>query len=379
MQIAIDARYVREKPSGIGVYVQALVDRLPALAPSDRFLFWAHPLAPRPLSAHPNTTDITVKPGPNSPWPLLWPGRYVPFDGVDLFHSPHNLLPRGIRRPTVVTVHDVMAIERPELHLHGVERAVKGLYYPQAVLRALDRATRIVVPTRATADRARVLVPASASRIRVILEAAESMFHPATDPEAAAREAARLTGTGDPYFVVVGAVAATKRHHVALAAFADAAPPPWRLVFVHRQGSPSRLMRLARRLRVDDRVVWLWRSSRADVAALLRGAAALIQPSVYEGFGLPVIEAMACGCPIVASDIAPFREITAGAAILAPPDDVPRFASALREIVASRDRRQSLSQQALARSAAFSWDRCAEETLEVYREAARAAGTGPAL
>jgi len=371
MQIAIDARYVREKPSGIGVYVQALVDHLPALAPSDRFLFWAHPLAPRPLSTRSNTTDVTVRPGPGSPWPLVWPSRYAPFDGVDLFHSPHNLLPRGIRCPTVVTVHDVMAVERPELHLHGLERAVKSLYYPQAVLRALNRATRIIVPTRATADRACALVPPAAPRIRVILEAAESMFHPAVDRDAAAREAARLTGTDDPFFVVVGAVAATKRHHVALAAFAEAAPPPWRLVFVHRQGSRGRLMRLARRLRVDDRVVWLWKSSRAEVATLLQAAGALIQPSLYEGFGLPVIEAMACGCPIVASDIAPFREVTGGAAILAPPDDVPRFAAALREIVGSGERRQSLSQQALARSAAFSWDRCAEETLAVYREAAR--------
>ena len=84
-----------------------------------------------------------------------------------------------------------------------------------------------------------------------------------------------------------------------------------------------------------------------------------------------MIEAMACGCPIVASDIAPFREVTGGAAILAPSDDVPRFAAALREIVGSGERRQSLSQQALGRSAAFSWDRCAEETLAVYREAAR--------
>jgi glycosyltransferase involved in cell wall biosynthesis len=369
MQIAIDARYVREKPSGIGVYVQALVDRLPALAASDRFLFWTHPLAPRPLSTCWNTTDVTVRPGPNSPWPLLWPHHYAPFDGIDLFHSPHNLLPIGIRCPTVVTVHDVMAIERPELHLHGLERAVKSLYYPQAVRRALDRATRIIVPTQATADRALALAPGAAPRLRVILEAAEATFHSALDREAAARAASRLTGTEDPYFVVVGAVAATKRHHVALTAFAEAAPPPWRLVFVHRQGSRDRLMRLARRLHINDRVVWLWRSSRSDVATLMQAAGALIQPSVYEGFGLPLIEAMACGCPIVASDIAPFREVTAGAAILAPPDDVPRFAAALREIVASPDRRRSLAQQALERSAAFSWDRCARETLDVYREA----------
>jgi len=370
MQIAIDARYVREKPSGIGVYVQALVDRLPRLAPADRFLLWAHPLAPRPLSPSPNTAEVTVRPGPNSPWPLLWPQRYASFAGIDLFHSPHNLLPRTLECATVVTVHDVMSIERPELHLHGLERAVKSLYYPQAVFRALERATRIIVPTQATADRAIALVPAASPRIRVILEAAESTFAPPADRDAAVRSAAQLTGTDAPYFVVVGAVAATKRHHVALAAFAEAAPPPWRLVFVHRQGSRDRLMRLAQKLRVADRVVWLWRSGRREVATLLQAAGALIQPSVYEGFGLPVIEAMACGCPIIASDIPPFREVTAGAAILAPPDDVARFAAAIRELTASDGRRLALSQHALARAAAFSWDRCAEETMAVYREAA---------
>src|SRR5690349_14347926 len=149
MRVAIDARYVREKPSGIGVYVQALVDRLPIAAPSDHFFFWAHPLARRPLSPAPNTSEVTVRPGPNSPLPLLWPRRYAPFDDVDVFHSPHNLLPIGLRSRTVVTVHDVMAIERPDLHLQGIERAVKRLYYPQAVWRALRGATRIIVPTQA--------------------------------------------------------------------------------------------------------------------------------------------------------------------------------------------------------------------------------------
>lgn len=370
MQVSIDARYVREKPSGIGVYVQALVDRLPRMAPSDRFLFWAHRLAKGPLSDAPNAAEVIVRPGPNSPWPLLWPRRYAPFDNVDVFHSPHNLLPRGVPCATVVTVHDVMAVERPDLHLQGLERAVKSLYYPQGVRRAFRRATRIIVPTEATGDRVRALAPEATPRIRVILEAAESTFCATPDRDAARRRAARLTGTDGPYFLVVGAVAATKRHHIALAAFAEGAPPPWRLVFVHRQGSRDPLMRLARRLQVADRVVWLWRSGRHDVATLMQAAGALIQPSVYEGFGLPLIEAMACGCPIVASDIPPFREVTAGAAILAPPDDVPRFRAALREIAGSDDRRRALSQQALARAQAFSWDRCAEETLAVYREAA---------
>ena len=104
----------------------------------------------------------------------------------------------------------------------------------------------------------------------------------------------------------------------------------------------------------------------------MQAAGVLIQPSLYEGFGLPLIEAMACGCAIVATDIPPFREVTGGAAILFAPDDIERLASALREVVGSEERRHALSEQALERARAFSWDRCAEETLAVYREAAAA-------
>src|SRR5712692_1087518 len=295
MRVAIDARYIREKPSGIGVYVQALVDRLPFEAPSDQFVFWAHRLARRPLSDAPNTTDVTVRPLPNSPLPLLWPNRYAPLDDVDVFHSPHNMLPRGLPCASVVTVHDVMSIERPGLHLQGLERVVKSTYYPQAVWRALREATRLIAPTRATADRMLALVPEAGARLRVIWEAPDRSFQPARDPDAARRRAISLVGTDAAYLLVIGANSPTKRHDVAIAAFAAGVPRPWRLVLLQRQGTHDRLMRLARHLRVEDRVVWLPSVGREDVVTLIQSAAALIQPSTYEGFGLPIVEAMACG------------------------------------------------------------------------------------
>jgi glycosyltransferase involved in cell wall biosynthesis len=98
-----------------------------------------------------------------------------------------------------------------------------------------------------------------------------------------------------------------------------------------------------------------------------------MQPSFYEGFGLPVIEAMAWGCPVVATDIPPFREIADGAALLVPPDEVGALASAVRQVVISPERRLAMAQSGLARAGAFSWDRCARETLAVYREAAAVA------
>jgi glycosyltransferase involved in cell wall biosynthesis len=379
MRIAIDARYIREKPSGIGTYVRAMVDRLPHLATSDQFLFWAHPLAPRPLSEAPNTRDLTVRPGPNAPAPVLWPNRYSQTADVDVFHSPHNIMSRGMRCPTVVTVLDVMAIDHPGLHLQGFERLALRFYYPQAVWRALRHATLLIVPSLATADRVRALVPEADARLRVISLAPDRCFQPAPDRDDTRRRASALTGTEDPYLLVIGADSPTKRHALALAAFAAAAPKPWRLVMLQRPGTYdhlrrlSRLKKLARRLHVEDRVIWLPHVPQNDVAVLIQSAGALLQPSIYEGFGLPVIEAMACGCPVVASDIPPFREMADGAALLVPPDDLGALASGVREVVTSAERRRSMVESGLARAGQFSWDRCARETLDVYREAASCA------
>ena len=369
MRVAIDARYVREKPSGIGAYVQALVDRLPLIAPTDRFVLWAHTRAARPLSRAENTCELTVRPGPNSPLTLLWPRLYASFDEVDVFHAPHNLLPRGLRCATVATIHDLMAIDEPGLHLQGIERAVKSVYYPQAVRRALNRATRLIVMTAATAERVRAIAPAAIARVRVVALAADPGFRPAADADVARRRAAAITGGDAPYLLVVGQSSAAKRHADAIAALAAGVPRPWRLVLQQRQGARGTLRRLARRLHVEDRVVWLERIGRDEVVALMQAAGALVQPSTYEGFGLPVVEAMACGCPVVAADIPPLREVAGGAAMLVPAADVARLARALGEVTASADRRQALAGQGLIRARAFSWDRCARETLDVYREA----------
>src|SRR5260370_36882680 len=96
----------------------------------------------------------------------------------------------------------------------------------------------------------------------------------------------------------------------------------------------------------------------------------MIQPAIYGGIGLRVLEAMACGCPVVASDIAPLREITAGAAVLFPAGDLDALASALRDFVRSTRLRQSLREQGLSRARDFSWDHSARETLKVYRAGA---------
>ena len=204
-----------------------------------------------------------------------------------------------------------MALEEPRLHLRGLERLSKSWYYPQAIRRALREATWLVAPSRATADRICALEPGASSRLTITPEAADAIFQPPNDRATAEKRAAELIGTNAPYLLVVGANTPSKRHDLALAAFARAVPSPWRLVMLQRRKARAGLPRA-------ERVVWLEAVAQEDVVVLMQAAGALVQPSLYEGFGLPVLEAMACGCPVVASDIAPFREVTAGAALLTP-------------------------------------------------------------
>jgi glycosyltransferase involved in cell wall biosynthesis len=374
MRILVDSRYVRERPSGIGAYVEALIARLPALAPDLDFLLWTHRHARRPLSVAANVREAVVEPEPNSLWTLLWPDRYGPLEAVDVFHAAHTVLPRRLTMATVVTIHDLLALEMPHLHRDGWDGAIKRLYYPGAVWRGLKRATRLITTTSAMADRVLRLWPDARARTVVIPLATDRAFCAAVDRPAVQRRVERLLGASFPYFLVVGQNSATKRHADALRAFAAAAPVPWRLVLLQRQSLGNPLAALAASLKIADRVIWLPGVDRADLVTLLQGAGALLQPSAYEGFGLPVVEAMACGCPAIVSDLPTLREVVAGTAIRVPPGDVDALAASVALVSGSVDLRSELSARGLERSAAFSWDRCAADTLAVYRDAAAEGG-----
>jgi hypothetical protein len=157
MRVAIDCRYIRERPSGIGAYVEAMVHAIPQMAPDDEFVLWAHRLAARPLTNASNVSEITVPVEPNSLWTIWWPERYASFDGIDLFHAAHNILSRHVPCATVVTIHDLLAIDYPELAFTRWNQRVKRLYYRRAQWRALRDATRLVATTSVMADRRAVV------------------------------------------------------------------------------------------------------------------------------------------------------------------------------------------------------------------------------
>lgn len=380
MRVAIDCRYIRERPSGIGSYVHALVSRIPTLAPESTFQLWKSPLASGPLATGDNVTEPVVQAPANSLRTTMMPTRLAPLDDVDVFHQTFNLMGRSLPCRSVVTIHDLMWLRRPELcEGLSVLTPFQYAFYRDGILRALHEAERLICISQATADDVVALHPAAAKRVRVIHHGVESAFYPPESRDRAEATGRGLMGADEPYFVVIGQNSPSKYHRGVLEAFAAAqCRTRVRLVMLQRLyaggrwwvlGS-DRLDSVASRLSLGDRVVWLSTLSNPEVLQLLRGAHALIQFSKFEGFGMPVLEALACGTPVIASDIAPLREVSGGAALHVPLQPAA-LAAAMDRIASEPQLRQELSLRGIERSKAFSWDRAAEQTLEVYREAGR--------
>ena len=224
MRVAIDCRYIRGRPSGIGTYVEAMVHAIPQMAPGDEFVLWAHRLAARPLTNASNVSEITVPVEPNSLWTIWWPEHYASFDGMNLFHAPHNILPCHVHCPTVVTIHDLLSFDYPALAFTRWSQRIKRLYYPRAQWRALRQATCLIATTSVMADRIANLCPSARGHVAVVPMAPGPIFRPAADPNGARERAAEIIGSDAPFFLVVGQHSPSKQHATALAAFARDIP-----------------------------------------------------------------------------------------------------------------------------------------------------------
>ncbi|HEY6078819.1 MAG TPA: glycosyltransferase family 1 protein [Polyangiaceae bacterium] len=371
-RFVIDARYVEPRPSGIGRYVEALLHRLATLAPEAEFRLWTHPARPR-LVELPNVICTPVRAPADGLRTLLAPLRLGRLEPGDLIHFPHSLLGPRLPCPSVVTIHDLMWLEQPEL-VDGrpLMRRIRQHYYQQGMRWAMRHATRIIAVSEATAARIRAVSPESSARIVVTHNAADATFHPPRDAAAAAERARAVLGSAAPYYLVVGKNEPYKGHELAVRAFARAARPEEQLVLVQRNGAGQQLAALAERLGVASRLRFVPSVSAEDLVALLQSAHALLQPSLVEGFGIPALEAMACGCPVVGSDIPALVEVLGGAGLHAAVGDADALASAMQRL-AEPGLRSQLVERSLARAQDFDWDKTARATLAVYRQAATAA------
>lgn len=366
--VCLDCRYINARPSGIGELVQALVDFLPELAPDLRFLLLRHPSRNGRLSDATNVEERVVSQAANGPATTWWLPRVVDLSGIDLFHATFNIMPAGLPMPCVTTVHDVMWLTHPQWCNPTAYGRIERAFYGHGIRRALLRSAAIATPSAASRDAIVALAPDAASRTFVTPSGVSDDFRPiAMDPAALAALGLR---PGARFVLCVGQYAPYKNHEGAIRAFALAFADRTDidLVLVQRMGQRSeRLLRLARDLGVGGRVRLLGSVARDDLVRLYSAAAALLHPSLCEGFGNPLAEAMACGCPVVTSNLSAMPEVTGGAAQLVDPRDPQMIASALRAVIDDAGLAETMRQASLARARALDWREFAAANLAIYR------------
>jgi glycosyltransferase involved in cell wall biosynthesis len=347
--VVIDADVLGRQRTGDETYVQNLLRRLPGLA-GDEFRFAALTRHPRLVPEGVEAVEVSAR---FQELRMIWGvPRALRRLRPALAHFQHALPPRW-RGPMVVTVHD-LSFERTSTAMGRRDRAIFKVVVPWSV----GRARRVIAVSERTKHDLVGLYRVPEERITVTPHGIDPAFGP---PRSAAERspAARTEGVGDnrggDYLLFVGAIQARKDPLAALEAAAEVGLP---LVVAGPEREPALARELERR-GADLRGY----VEKDELASLYRGAAALVLTSRYEGFGLPALEAMACGTPVVANPDPAVQEVARDAALYAEPDALP---DAIRRAIAERSR---LVAAGLERASRFSWDETARLTLEAYREA----------
>lgn len=367
--VCIDCRYLGDRPSGIGEVTRALVDHVPSLAADFRFLLIRNAAHKGRLSLADNVSEVVVKSPANGPATLWWLPALIDLSEVDLFHAPFNILPRGLPMKTLATVHDIMWLTNPKWCNPGVYGAIERRFYAHGINRAIDEASAIAAVSKSTKDAILDHRPDVEGRVHVTMSGVSKRFHKAeTDPVV-------LQNIGlkpdQKFILTAGQFAPYKNHQGAVEGFAKAFAdrPDIALILVQRRGSGEReLVSLARRFGVEGRVHFTGTVGFDTLLQLYSGALALLHPSLCEGFGNPVAEAMACGCPVITSNLSAMPEVAGGAALLVNPRDVGGIAAALTKVVTDQEFAAAMREKGLARAEELSWERFAQDNLDIYRK-----------
>lgn len=364
LRVFVNAVSVPPRPAGAGRYAIELIRALNAIGTVDTLV-----AGPAWLRAHgiPLTLEAPARgAAARTAWELTtlpWRVRKLEYD---VYHGTHFTVPPGLGRPTVATVHDLTFYVVPRRY-----DAFHRWYY-RAIAQTATRADRIIVPSQAVADAFTERFPLARRRVRIVFEAPAPSFQPAS-PKAVAETLSRHRIDG-PYLLCVGTGEPNKRAVDAVRALPLLLERgiECQVVLAGNPGWLSLpLAREADRLGVGDRVRFLGYVSDEELCSLYTGAVALVFPSLLEGFGLPPLEAMACGTPVIATDAPAMNDVLRGAALFVPRRDPRAIAEAAARLIVDPAWRGEWCARGREHAAAFSWQRTAAETVAVYEEALR--------
>ena len=305
------------------------------------------------------------------PLRLLWEQLVLPLvlrrHGIDVLHSPVFVSPLRLPCASVVSILDMTWFSHPTQHTR-----VKGIYFRTLIPPTVRRAERIIAISYASKRDVIRLLGIPAESIAVThLGVDLAVFTPAA-AEAQPGDLAARYGVHRPYLLYVGKLEPRKNLPALIEAFASIASgfPNHQLVIAGNPGWDNQAMwEAVARVSLSERIRLTGFVAEADLPALYAGADLFVYPSSYEGFGFPVLEAMACGTPVITSNVSSLPEVAGDAGLLVNPLDVGELAEAMRRVLTEEGLRQEMRSLGLERAQQFTWEGAARCTLQVYEEA----------
>ena len=375
-RIGIDVTSALTQGGGIGRYTRELLHAVVAKNDHDlrQFqLFSAKisntlPVAD-PLPTHPK---VSYTPAPlDERWLYrLWYRLRLPIPvqwmigQVDLFHSPDFVLPpvaKGI--PTVLTVHDLSFAHYPEVYTPALVS-----YLNKVVPWSVTRASHILADSKATKEDLVQLWNVRPEKVTVLYSGVNSRFQPVTDPPKLQQMRTRYKLGERPYILSVGTIQPRKNYQMLIRAFAKvAAVLPHNLVIAGGKGwLYDDILDEVNRQGVDGRVLFTGFVDDDDLPTLYSAASLYVFPSLYEGFGLPLLEAMACGVPVINANTSCLPEVAGQATVQIDPQDEAGWAVAMQAVLQEETSRAEMIEKGFVQVKKFEWERAAEELLAVY-------------
>lgn len=381
MRIGIDARGYRPSLDGIGRYTRNLVCSLLEKDRDNEYIVFGLPESDWSFLSQYSNVRLFKFPYRHLSLATIYKlGPLVDREGIDVFHSLFFVAPKKMKAACIVTVYDLMALTFPRFFSERfiANEILANLYHKIYVPRSIQSADALVAISDFTRQQLREVLNVPSEKITVIYGQPDGAFSEETQQSQDEEKLQRYSldpgyllyvGNTKPYKNIDGLFRGYARYCIR----SENSHAP--LIMVGKEDRfRSRVMKVAETLKIDDKVRFLEEVPDQDLPALMRQALALVQPSHVEGFGLPSLEALACGTPVIASQATALSEVLGRSALLFAPDDTAKLGEHMHRLQNEPQLREKLKREGSQRAAAFRKESSIRELLKLYQKVAKSAG-----
>ena len=375
MKIAVNTRFLLSgKLEGIGIYTQEIFKRVVQLMPEHEFFFLFDRAYSSAFIFEKNVTPIVVHPPARHPflW-YWWFGKSIPKvlqeNNIDVFISPDGFASLNTSVPQIITIHDLGFEHFPE-HVPFLVRKFYRYFTPKYC----EKAAKILAVSAYTKQDIISTYNIETKKIEVVYNGFDThlaSLKGGTQPVQAERLVPFRGFRGEPYFIFVGAVHPRKNVLGLLKAFEQfktSYSHAHQLVIVGRKAWMNQeLEDFYEKMQFKKEVIWIEKIERADLIQLMQQSFGLVYPSLFEGFGIPIIEAMSLGIPVICSNVSAMPEVAGNAALFVQPDNTIEIATAMNELIINDVLRNDLIAKGKTRATHFDWNTSAEKVVDIIK------------